>query len=101
MKGRLLPVNVDHLIWRALHRKLDVDAAAEKLMRMMEWRQGFLRGATPTKAEVAEEAATGKAYLHTQKDVNGRPVIIVRAARHITGGAQPRDLKPLAELNRM
>ena len=35
---------------------------------------------------MAREAATGKAYLHTSLDVSGRPVIIVRAAKHFTGG---------------
>ena len=99
--GRLLPVKAYHLMWHLLRRKMDVDAAAEKLVRMMEWRKGFLGGATPIEADVAEEAATGKAYLHTRKDINGRPVIIVRASRHITGGAQPRDLKPLTELKSM
>ena len=99
--GRLVPGNVHHLTWHLLLRKLDVDAAAEKLVRMMEWRRGFLGGATPTEADVAKEAATGKAYLHTRKDINGRPVIIVRASRHITGGAQPSKLKPLAQLRAM
>ncbi len=37
-------------------------------------------------ADIAAEAATGKAFLHSHTDVNGRPVIVVRAARHITGG---------------
>lgn len=55
---------------------------------MMEWRQSFLGGATPSEADVTAEAATGKAYLHTQKDVNGRPVIIIRARRHLTGETQ-------------
>ena len=35
---------------------------------------------------MAREAATGKAYLHSQLDVTGRPVIVVRAAKHLTGG---------------
>lgn len=38
-----------------------------------------------TSADVANEAATGKAYLHSHTDINNRPVIIVRASRHITG----------------
>ena len=54
---------------------------------MMQWRQDFLRGVTPSAADVAAEAATGKAYLHSHKDVNGRPVIVIRASRHITGEA--------------
>lgn len=70
-----------------LCRKLNVDEAAEKLSRMMQWRQDFLRGVAPSAADVAAEAATGKAYLHSHKDVNGRPVIVIRASRHITGQA--------------
>ena len=35
---------------------------------------------------MAREAATGKAYLHSHLDVTGRPVIVVRAAKHLTGG---------------
>ena len=64
-----------------------MDEAADKLARMMQWRQDFLRGVTPSAADVAAEAATGKAYLHSHRDVNGRPVIIIRASRHITGQA--------------
>ncbi len=61
-----------------------MEEAAEKLTRMMEWRRDFMP-APLTDADVAEEAATGKAFLHNHTDVNGRPVIVVRAARHITG----------------
>jgi hypothetical protein len=38
---------------------------------------------------VAREAATGKAYLHSHPDVSGRPVIVVRAAKHVTGARSP------------
>jgi hypothetical protein len=34
---------------------------------------------------VAAELASGKAYLHTAKDVNQRPVIVIRVAKHVTG----------------
>ena len=51
----------------------------------MRWRQEFLRGVTPSAADVAAEAATAKAYLHAHRDINGRPVIVIRASRHITG----------------
>lgn len=51
---------------------------------MMEWRREFMPEPL-TAADVAAEAATGKAYLHGHPDVNGRPVIVVRAGRHITG----------------
>ena len=70
--------------WFLRDRKLDVNEAADKLVRMMEWRRAFMPRPL-TGADVAEEAASGKAYLHDHKDINGRPVIIVRARRHITG----------------
>lgn len=38
-----------------------------------------------TSDDVAVEAATGKAYLHKHLDVNGRPVIVVKVQKHITG----------------
>lgn len=78
------PVGMSGSFWFC--RKLDVGEAVEKLTRMMEWRRDFMP--TPlTEADVAAEAATGKAFLHSHPDVNGRPVIVVRAARHITGAA--------------
>ena len=38
-----------------------------------------------TVTDVAKEAATGKAVLHQHRDRLGRPVILVRAAKHVTG----------------
>ena len=35
--------------------------------------------------DVANEMATGKAYVHTHPDVAGRPVVVIRAARHVIG----------------
>lgn len=46
--------------------------------------------------DVAREAATGKAYLHSHMDVSGRPVIVVRAAKHLTGGWLARSHQWLA-----
>ena len=40
--------------------------------------------------DVAQEAATGKAYLHTDTDVMGRPVIVVRVVKHVTGAHRGR-----------
>ena len=34
---------------------------------------------------MAAELASGKAYLHTAKDVNQRPVIVIRVTKHVTG----------------
>lgn len=38
-----------------------------------------------TAADVAAEAATGKVYLHPHPDALGRPVVVVRTARHVIG----------------
>lgn len=38
-----------------------------------------------TEQAVAAELASGKAYLHTAKDVNNRPVIVIRVQKHVTG----------------
>jgi hypothetical protein len=45
--------------------------------------------------DVAKEAATGKAFLHNHLDVSGRPVIIVRAAKHVTGASPLVDSQRL------
>lgn len=80
--------------WFLRDRKLDVEEAAEKLTRMMEWRRDFMP-VPLTEADVAAEAATGKAFLHSHNDVNGRPVIVVRVARHITGDRPLEESKKL------
>ena len=87
-------VTEEQLRWFLLDRKLDVDAAKEKLENMLEWRRAFGADAITT-TDVAKEAATGKAYLHTQNDVFDRPVIVVRAAKHV------KDAAPLVESQRL
>lgn len=87
-------VTDEQLRWFLLDRKMDVEAAKEKLERMLLWRREFgADGITMT--DVAKEAATGKAYLHTQNDVFNRPVIVVRAAKHV------KDAVPLVESQRL
>lgn len=72
------------LRWFLLDRRLDVDEAEGKVVEMLRWRREF--GADLLQLlDVAQEAATGKAYLHTHPDISGRPVIIVRAAKHVPG----------------
>ena len=48
-----------------------------------------------TTTDVAKEAATGKAYLHTHFDVLNRPVIVVRASKHF------KDAAPLVHSQRL
>jgi hypothetical protein len=79
-------VTDEQLRWFLLDRKLQVEAAKDKLCTMLQWREEF--GAdTITTTDVAKEAATGKAYLHTHFDVQNRPVIVVRAAKHVKDAA--------------
>ena len=80
--------------WFLLDRKLDVDATVDKLIKMLRWRREFGADALRT-TDVAKEAATGKAYLHTTTDVQGRPVVVVRASKHVSGAA------PLVESQRL
>lgn len=70
--------------WFLRDRDFDVDEAVQKLKKFMAWRSEF-RPQNLTFSDVADEAATGKAYLHKHLDVNGRPVIVVKARYHITG----------------
>ncbi|KAL4423541.1 hypothetical protein ABPG77_006564 [Micractinium sp. CCAP 211/92] len=82
------------LRWFLQDRKLDVAEAEEKLLKMLRWRREF--GADFIEwTDIAREAATGKAYLHTHTDVSGRPVIVVRAAKHLTGASNLQDSQRL------
>jgi hypothetical protein len=68
---------------------LDIPEAAAKLTTALAWRADIRPGAL-TPAAVAGEAATGKAFLHAHPDAGGRPVVVVTAARHVTGAAPLR-----------
>lgn len=83
--------------WFLRDRKLDVNETAEKLTNMLKWRRDF-KADSLTWDQVAREAATGKAYLHEHTDVNGQPVIVIRAALHKTGEYSLDDSKRLCVL---
>ena len=51
-----------------------------------------------TADDVAEEAETGKAYLHEHFDADGRPVIVVEAARHFPDVSSIRWVLPLMDV---
>ncbi|CAI5943402.1 unnamed protein product [Closterium sp. NIES-64] len=69
------------LRWFLKDRKYKVEPTVEKLVKAIKWRHEF-GVAGLTAADVAEEGATGKAFLHEYADVDGRPVIVVVAAKH-------------------
>ncbi|KAK9821556.1 hypothetical protein WJX81_001198 [Elliptochloris bilobata] len=71
--------------WFLRDRRLAVDAAVDKLTAYMKWRAEFLPLEGLTWEDVADQAGSGKAYLHAHLDVNGRPVIVVRVSKHVTG----------------
>ncbi|GAB4815000.1 hypothetical protein N2152v2_002046 [Parachlorella kessleri] len=82
------------LQWYLLDRGFDVEEAYHKLVTMLRWRREF--GADNiTLTDVAREAATGKALLHSHYDRQGRPVILVRVAKHVIGQS------PLVESQRL
>ncbi|KAH8967941.1 hypothetical protein BDL97_03G102900 [Sphagnum fallax] len=71
----------DLILWFLRDRKFLVQATVSKLAKALEWRRDF--GVDKiTDVSISRMAATGKAYLHTSPDVEGRPVVIVVAAKH-------------------
>lgn len=82
------------LQWFLRDRKFDVDSATEKLQAMQRWRSDFNVGAITAEA-VKAELDSGKAYVHTSLDVNGRPAIIIRVPKHVTGEYALDDSKRL------
>lgn len=71
----------DLILWFLRDRKFLVQATVSKLAKALEWRRDF--GVDKiTDVSIHRMAATGKAYLHTSPDVEGRPVVIVVAAKH-------------------
>ncbi|PIA61791.1 hypothetical protein AQUCO_00200054v1 [Aquilegia coerulea] len=78
----------DMILWFLKDRKFDVEAAVAKLSKAIKWRQEF------GVSELSEEsfkriAGTGKAYIHENLDVNGRPVLIVVASKHFPAKEDP------------
>jgi len=99
LQQRMAALNVgtpsdETLRWFLRDRVFDVDAAAKKLEDMQRWRTEFKVDAI-TSQDVAAELASGKAYLHTHKDVNNRPVIVIRVPKHVTGEFSLDDSKRL------
>ena len=82
------------LKWYLRDRKFDVDAAEKKLITMLQWRQDF--GADQIQlTDIAKESATGKAYLHQHTDSQGRPVVIIRGAHHVTNQSPLKESQQL------
>ncbi|GAB4860668.1 hypothetical protein Ancab_035831 [Ancistrocladus abbreviatus] len=70
------------ILWFLRDRKFSVDDAIMKLSKAIKWRQDF--GVSKlTEDSVKHVAETGKSFVHNFLDVNGRPVFVVVASKHI------------------
>ena len=74
------------LKWFLRDRSLNVDEAVEKLRKATAWRQQ-VRPDALSEDDVFHSISTGKGYLHDKLDIAGRPVVVVRVAKHFPGAA--------------
>ncbi|KAF7097954.1 hypothetical protein CFC21_099732 [Triticum aestivum] len=82
------------ILWFLKDRKFAVDEAVSKLAKAIKWRQDFRL------SELSEESVkglyqTGKAYVHDSFDINGRPVLVVVAAKHFPSKQDPLENEKL------
>lgn len=82
------------LKWYLRDRYFDTTEALSKLKSTLKWKQQF-DSRPVTKESVSAELSAGKAYVHEHTDKYGRPVIVIRAKRHITGEYPLEDSKRL------
>ena len=80
-RGRPAAQNRALLWWFLRDRHLDVAEAAAKLRKCLEWRKDFSVERLGPELFI-KEMRSRKAYLHTHRDVAGRPVLVVIARRH-------------------
>ncbi|CAK8563010.1 unnamed protein product [Lathyrus sativus] len=80
----------DMILWFLKDRKFSVEEAASKLTKAIKWRQDF-EVSKLTEEAVKHVVKTGKAYIHDFLDVNGRPVLVVVAAKHFPKAQEPED----------
>eukprot|EP00877_Chromochloris_zofingiensis_P000680 jgi/Chrzof1/10612/Cz05g05060.t1_CPSFL1 len=82
------------LRWYLRDRYFDPVEAEQKLVSMLRWKQYFRPTTIPFTA-VEREYNTGKAYVAQHPDKYGRPAIVIRASKHITGEFPIDDSKRL------
>ncbi|XP_031287759.1 uncharacterized protein LOC116146482 isoform X4 [Pistacia vera] len=78
----------DMILWYLKDRRFSVEEAVAKLTKAIKWRQEF-RVSELNEESVKGIAETGKAYVHDFLDVNGRPVLIVVASKHLPAVHDP------------
>ena len=59
-----------------------------KLQKMTAWRRKF-RPDVLSEEDVLLQLSSGKGYLHDHLDAAGRPVMVVRVAKHFPGTCRP------------
>ncbi|XP_058733617.1 CRAL-TRIO domain-containing protein C3H8.02-like [Vicia villosa] len=80
----------DMILWFLKDRKFSVEEAVSKLVKTIKWRQDF-EVSKLTEESVKDVAKTGKAYIHDFLDIDGRPVLVVVAAKHFPKAQEPVD----------
>ncbi len=68
--------------WFIRDRKLDGEAALKKIVKYQSWRKENFSQESLNAPSVIEEAKTGKAVLMKERDVLGRPVVLVTLIKH-------------------
>ena len=81
------PVDDETVLWFLRDRRMDAEAAAEKLEQFLRWRQDL---GPITEADIAASLRDNAAYVHPHLDKEGRAVIVVEIQKHIL---KNRDLE--------
>ena len=68
--------------WFVRDRKLDGEAALKKIVKYQTWREENFSKESLNAPSVIEEGKTGKAVLMKERDVLGRPVVLVTLIKH-------------------
>lgn len=88
--GRYGRDDEEMILWFLKDRKFSVDDAVSKLHKAIRWRHEF--GVSDLSEEsVKSIAETGKAYVHDNFDVYGRPVLVVDASKHFPQKQDPDE----------
>ena len=74
------PVDDETAVWFLRDRRMDAEAAAEKLETFLRWRQDL---GPITEEQIAQSITTNAAYVHPHLDKEGRAVIVVEIRKHM------------------
>ena len=78
------PLDEDMLKWFLRDRDFDIDEAVDKLRKATKWREK-VRPDALSEDDVFQQISLGKGYIHESLDRFGRPVLVVRVAKHFAG----------------